>query len=397
MSNYNYITTTGVIVPDTSTLLSDVQTEFRTAFGQDLIVTPDTPQGVLITGETAARSSVVNNNAALANQINPNLAGGVFLDAICALTGLNRIAATPSTVTGTLTGVSGTIIPEGTRAQTTDNKVFATTGTVVIGVGGTIDASFQSVDLGPISCPAMSLTQIIDGILGWETVFNTDQGVLGANEQSDQSLRTLRKLTLALQGVALPEAIISGLYTVEGVKSLTFQENVEPDTQVINNIEMVGHSIYVCVDGGTDTDVATSLLQNKSLGCAWNGDTEVIITEAYSGQDYTVKFDRPEPVPISVRIYVVNTDPLVNAVTAVRAAMIDYVTGGIEGEPGFVVGEDVSAFELAGAVTTEYPSIFVKMCQISDDDYYTWSSIPIAIGVNEIATLNPSNIQVFVE
>ena len=66
--------------------------------------------------------------------------------------------------------------------------------------------------------------------------------------------------------------------------SLTFQENVSASTQTINGISMVGHSIYACVAGGTDTDVAAALLENKSSGCAWNGGTTVNVVEPASGQ-----------------------------------------------------------------------------------------------------------------
>ena len=125
---YDYITVTGVIVPDTSVIMQDVIDEFLQTFGQDLVTTPNTPQGVLIVSETAARSAVADNNAALANQINPNVAGGVFLDAILALTGAERSPATPSTVTADLTGIAGTIIPQGSQAaDSVYGNVFQTT------------------------------------------------------------------------------------------------------------------------------------------------------------------------------------------------------------------------------------------------------------------------------
>src|SRR5262249_30052068 len=116
MANYQYLNETGTIVPDTSDLLNGVGNEFKGAFGADLSVTSDTPQGVLIAAETEARDAVVRNNAALANQINPNIAGGVFLDAIAALTGLTRDSAKRSSVLCDLTGVAGTIIPAGSQA-----------------------------------------------------------------------------------------------------------------------------------------------------------------------------------------------------------------------------------------------------------------------------------------
>lgn len=396
MADYQYIVATGVIVPDTGDVLAQVQGEFKNAFGQDLIVDPSTPQGVLITGETSARINVINNNAALANQLNPNLSGGVFLDAVCSLTALNRESATPTTVTATIAGVATTLIPAGSRAQTPAQAVFQTTGDFTIGGGGTVAATFESVNLGPVPCGADELTQIVDGIIGWETVNNSDAAIQGNNVQSDQSLRALRKVTLAGQGVSLPEAIISGLYKTVGVKSLAFRENVAATTQTISGISMVAHSIYVCVDGGTDTDVATVLLAKKSGGCNWNGSTTVNITEPFSGQIYPVKFDRPTAVPFKVRTTVSINSSLIDPHTAVPAAILAYANGEIEGEAGLIVGQDVSVFELAGAITTQYPGIYVSNLETSVDGGSTWVTTPIAIAINQIATISATDITVTV-
>src|ERR1700679_2624932 len=143
---YQYLDATGVVIADTSSLLADVQSEYQTVFGADLIVTPDTPQGVLITAETLARTEVVNNNAALANQVNPNIAGGVFLDAIMALTGMQRTPVTQTLVTNvSLTGVAGTVISAGTLAATSAGDQFASLSNVTLGSGGTATVNFASV------------------------------------------------------------------------------------------------------------------------------------------------------------------------------------------------------------------------------------------------------------
>ncbi|MBP3932282.1 MAG: hypothetical protein J6D44_00175, partial [Pseudomonas sp.] len=96
MADYNYIVSTGVIVPDTASLRSEVEAEYKSVLGADLPVTPETPQGVLITAEVESRDGMVRNNAELANQINPDIAGGVWLDAIWALTRGKRRGATRS-------------------------------------------------------------------------------------------------------------------------------------------------------------------------------------------------------------------------------------------------------------------------------------------------------------
>lgn len=109
-SSYNYVSNRGLVIPDTATTLAQVEAEWREALGQDLDVSPDTPQGVLITAEVEARDAVARNNAEVANQINPDISGGVWLDAIWALTGGQRRGATASFLPSVeLTGQPGTL------------------------------------------------------------------------------------------------------------------------------------------------------------------------------------------------------------------------------------------------------------------------------------------------
>lgn len=398
MSDYEYLLSTGVVVPQTSGILTDIQNEFKAVFGQDLVVTPDTPQGVLITALTLARAAVTRNNAAVANQINPNIAGGVFLDAIMALLGVQRTAATKTVVSDVvLAGVAGTIISAGSQAQTAAGDLFETVSTVVIEIGGTVTVDFASVEFGAIPCAEDSLTQIVTSVLGWETVNNPTAGVLGTSTQSDQAARAYRENTLAFQGVALPVAITSALYNVEGVKSLTFLENVAATTEIIETIEMVAHSIWACVDGGTDLDVAAALLENKSSGAAWNGAEEVEVIEPASGQPYTVKFDRPTPVPILVRV-TTNGDSasVIQAVLDYAAGLIE-ITGanGVESNvTGFVVGSDVSPFEIAGAIMAENPGIFINKVEVSYSSPISYTTNVLEIAINELATVASGDISV---
>lgn len=392
-SPYQYIASTGVIVPDTSDILTGVQTEYQNAFGSDLVITPDTPQGVLINAETLARTEVVNNNAAVANQINPNIAGGVFLDAILALTGMERTAATQTLVVGvTLSGISGTVVPAGTQAQTAAGDLFASLATVTIGGGGTVTVNFASVAFGPIPCDANALNQIVTNVLGLDTVNNTVAGVVGQNTQSDIQARALRSNTLAFQGVSLVESITSALYNVAGVQSLTFQENIQSTTQTINGIAMTAHSVYACVNGGSNLDVAAALLENKSSGAAWNGGTTVNVIEPASGQTYGVQFDRPTRVEIAIQFTSPNA-----ALSDLQTAVANYISGNVANYPnGWVVGGAISAFEIAGAVLAQYPYMILNLVQISLASSISWASTVIPIAVNQIGFALASDVYLVV-
>lgn len=508
MADYQYINPTGTIIPDTSTILSDVQAEYKNVFGQDLIVTSDTPQGVLITAEALSRTQEVNNNAALANEINPNIAGGVFLDAIMALTGIGRTAATKTLVPSVaLTGVPGTIIPGGSQAKTSAGDVFESVNNVTLSLAGTGTIDFTSIEYGPIPCASSALDTIVSNVLGWETVNNTNAGILGTSTQSDQAARAYRNNTLAFQGVALPVAITSALYATEGVKSLSFLENYNNtpmgmliyvtsgstlddttwdlvtegdiivgttamqfaeslqnvpspnpwpvadytttgditlsglstqgggdwagsltigDIILVKNqatpsqngvyvaasgawardaynaaattilgsnsgISLVANSIYACVDGGTDLAVASALLENKSSGCNWNGNETVNIVEPASGQTYPVKFDRPDVVEVLIKITTTN-----GSSDNIKQTVLDYANGLLNGLSGFVVGADVSPFEISGAIASVYPSYFISKVEVSNISPTSYSTDVLPIGVNQIAYTQQSYILVVI-
>lgn len=394
---YDYILETGVVVPDTSTLLAEVENEFKTALGADLVTSPNTPQGALIVAEVLARTGVIGNNAALANQINPNLAGGTFLDAIWALTGGQRIAATRSVVPGVeLSGLPGTVIPAGSQASIADGTLFESVSGVVLDLTGSGLTDFQAVNTGPIAVNPGALNQIVTGVLGWDDVSNPTAATLGRDQESDFAARQRRRNTLSLQNVALPAAITSALYDTPNVRSLAFRENVTGAPQVIDGVTLVEHSIFVCVDGGTDLAVAATLLANKSLGCGWNGSTTVNVADPVSGQVYPVSFSRPTVVDIAAKVTVRNNGALTDIVPSVRQAILDFAAGLLPGEAGFVVGGDVSPFELGGAVARQVPGVYVKLCEVALASTLIFSTNEIPISIEQIAAINASNIQVIV-
>jgi uncharacterized phage protein gp47/JayE len=193
---YTFVENTGLITPDVQDLLSTVQNEYKAAFGDSLLLNGNTPQGVLINAEVLARVRTLQLNCTVANQINPNRAGGVFLDSIYALTGGQRTPALNTLVSLSLTGVSGTTIIVGSLVQDTSGNMYATVATVVI-LNGTANVNAQAVATGPIAVLPGTITTIISNTLGWETVTNpSSQIFLGTTTQSDSSARLTRQQTL---------------------------------------------------------------------------------------------------------------------------------------------------------------------------------------------------------
>jgi hypothetical protein len=413
---YTFVTTTGTIEVNTSVIQTQVNTEFTTAFGSDLIVTPDNPQGVLITGEIAARTAVADNNAQIANQINPNLAGGVYLDAILALTGTQRVAATYTQVAATVTGVSGTIIPVGSLAEdgASPPNQYALTEAVTIGSGGSAAANFQAVNSGALTLAIGALDTVASNVIGWTNVTNAAiQYYTGTAVQTDNAARIYRRNTLFAQGTAISGAIIAAVSAVPQVTSVFFQENdtdatltIPTTVPPIYGVSMVANSIYVVVAGGGASPstaflaaVAAAIDGAKSAGCAYNNglgvNQSVVVTDPYSGQAKTVLFDTPNLIPIEVIVYASAGSSVVNPTLAIQQAIVDYANGVLSnGNPGLTVGMSVSPYELAGAIAVENPGIYVSNIKIAPVSTGTYVEVPIVMNPYQQATIAIGNISV---
>ena len=274
---YTYLTDSGLIVVDAPVIQKQVIDEYVAVFGDALVVpsadalqASSTPQGLLINTEALARIALADNNAALANQINPNVSGGIFLDSLMVLTGAFREPATSSTVFATLNGVPGTIIPSGSQASETGSGVEYVFETIIANVipssGSLVNVTFLSVIQGAIPCPAGTLTVIVSNVIGWESISNsTEPTPLGTERQSDASARLSRNTQIGVQGSSLAGAMIGGISQAIGsTGSIKFLENTSNITAVVEGITMVSHSIYACVDAtvdklGTKTTVIATL------------------------------------------------------------------------------------------------------------------------------------------
>lgn len=401
MATYDYVSPEGVIVPDTSDILKTTEGEWKDTLGQDISVEEQTPQGVLIASDVAVRSEVAANNAALANQFNPNYAGGVFLDDIWALTGGKRREATYTIIDNVqLAGIKGVVIPSGSRRATTAGDVFQLLNTVTLDVNtGKGVGIFQALESGPIPAPANSLTVPVQGYtsVGWETSNNPQEGTLGRDRQSDLSAKQERRRTLALQGRSIGEAVYSNVRAVEGVRSISFRENYEDTAQTIDGISLVAHSVWVCVDGGVSADIAEALYRSKTGGAGYNGSVVVNYKDPIFGQTFQIKFDRPTAKPVSVKVTgSVNGQVFGDPEALIKQAVVDYANGVLaNGEEGFVLGEDVSPWEIGAAINYVVPGLFISKVEVANKTSTpAWGVTTLSIGLKEKATISADDVLV---
>ena len=255
--------------------LQDVQARFRATFGEDLSLSPQTPQaqiaGILAFLLTQVGEAIVEDG------MNSDVehAGGTVLDQLMGLLDVRRIVATYSRVTATLTGVAATGVPVGSRAKTADGDVFQTLQAVVLSPAG-VTVEMRAIEQGPVEAAAGTLTQIVTVVAGWETITNANAAVLGVARQSDASARQQYVIRTAHSSIGPMSALEAALSEAEAGKVKVAENNT--DTAVVEQEWRIApHSVLVIAENGSDADVRRAVENHRSMGAgtvvAINGGT----------------------------------------------------------------------------------------------------------------------------
>ena len=420
---YNYITGTGVIVPDTSVLLEKIQKRFTQLFGDNLDLTPSTPQGRLIELFNRSETFTLQACAAISNMLNLNTANGFVLDDLGALFLIERKPATKTKTTVILSGVPNTIIPANTRIKSTDGYIFVNSEQVTIGSDGSVAVLYSATETGAIPAQPNTLTNILDAVNGLESATNPAAPTLGQEQESDNTFRNRIKVSLNLNAIAILQSIKAEIEQIPGVIGSYCYDNFEGSTVIIDGLSVPPHSLLAVVDGGDEQKIAQAIYSKKTIGTGYptktisgakgvyiftqstnnylvwkksnvryytgktinvgtkiysnpqlsnkydtvensvNSMFEVItkevIDEAY-GTAYNVSFARPQLTDVDINITVARKSYSGdNLEQAVKNAIITFANGDNPEVDGIVIGGSLSPFEISAAVSSELPDIFI--------------------------------------
>jgi hypothetical protein len=360
--------------------------DFNEAFGGNLNPSLSTPQGQLATSFAAVLSAFNDLFVDFTNQVDPAFASGRMQDAIGHIYYLSRRGATPTTVTGTITGVTGLQLPVGSLAKTSDGKIFQTLSTVTIPSSGQVDVAFAALENGPTIVPVGALNTIYRTVIGWDAVLNAAPGALGRNEESQLEFETRRGLSVAGNATGILPAVRGAVLSVPSVVDAYVTENDTAVPVTVGGQTLAAHSLYVCVKGGSDADVARAIWTKKPPGCSYNGTTTVTVYDSDSGYltppAYTVKFQRAAPLAIDFVVELaagqgVPGDVAQRVETALTAGFPDQAH----------IGQTVYASAFVCAVAALGPWVRIRSVEVNGGDSQ-------AVGIGEFPVLGDITVNV---
>lgn len=322
----------GFVAPTEAAIFAGVFADINSAFGGGLNPALDTPQGQLATSLTAIIGESYNQFVALANQFDPAYAFGRYQDALARIYFLERLPSAPTVVQATCSGLSGVVIAEGAIAQAADGNLYISTADGTIGSGGTVVIPFACQIPGPVVCPAGTLNQIYQAIPGWDSVTNASDGVLGRDTETRQEFEDRRIESVAGNSIGSLPSVLGAVLAVADVLDAYVTENDTGSPLTVGGVVLVAHSLYVAVVGGDEDDVARAIWTKKAPGCAYNGNTTVVVedTSGYSPPypSYNVTFEIPDALPILFLVAIVDNPQVPSdAATQIQNAIISAFSG----------------------------------------------------------------------
>lgn len=305
---------TGFDVTEITDLREQIATEWQNAFKEKdrplLNTDPETPQGQIIDSQVATVNQKDSEVLYLAQQFDPRTAEGRFQDALAEIYFIKRKSAINSYAICTLNGRAGTQISAGALIESEiDGTQWSLDQDVTIPAEETITAQFTCLTEGAISASVGTLTKIVTTVTGWDAVTNATATV-GTLEESQSAFEQRRRESVALNARSTVNAVYANVAQCDGVIAVYAVDNKKNISETIDNYSLTPHSIFVSVIGGENADIAKAIYDNLSAGCDYNGNTEVDITNEFSGAVETVKFYRPAQFDIYVKVSIQNNASL---------------------------------------------------------------------------------------
>ena len=378
---------TGIHAPAFSDVLTYLQEAYAGIYWQDVVLTPDTQDGQLLSILAAAVNDANAMAVAIYNSFSPATAQGTGLSSNVKLNGIARLVPSYSAADLVVVGQSGTLISAG-LAQDLNGNVWALPANILIPASGQVSVTATCTTLGAISAPANSITSIYTPTAGWQSVSNPAAAIPGQPVESDALLRIRQAASTMLPSTTVLDGILGAIAALPGVSRYAAYEN---DGFVTDGNGLPPHSISLVVDGGDQQAIANTIGLKKSPGTTTYGTTTETFVDQF-GIGHAINFYRPTEPPITWNIGVKALKGFTTTIQAqIAQAMSDWTNALGIGQSILLPRAWVPA-NLTGSVSSTFE---LTSLQVARDGAPT-SASDVTIAFNEAPFCTPDYVTITV-
>lgn len=394
------ITESGVTVPDVADILSGRLTDINSAMGSGASTSLSSPQGQISQSDTEIIAQVYDKLLCLFNQMNPDYATGRWQDGIGRVYFMDRISAQGTVVTAQCIGLVGTVIPAGSTAIDVNGYIYETTDDATIGSTGTVDVQFTCQTTGPIVCGSGELNQIYRAVSGWDSINNDSAGVVGVDIESRIAFETRRKQSVSRSSRNQDGSTLAALLATTNVLDAYVWSNrtASSVTKGATNVSVLAHSVWICVYGGADADVAEAIFNTYNPGCNFNGDTTYTVydSENYDSPypEYDMQWQKATATPVYFKVTLDSSlNPPSDITSQVQTMVQTVFNGSYDGIAKARIGATINAGKYYAPVISISPdSVGILSLEVSLDGVTFTPSV--TMGIDQVPTIQASDITV---
>ena len=353
MSEYGWgLTSLGFRRPSYVELLDALEYKARELFGAKANLTVRSPLGLFLRIYAWMLNILFSVLEDVYNSRFVDTAVGASLLNLGRAIGLRVLSAQKATGYLTVTGPPGTVIPEGWLAETAAGIQFYAVEGTTIKADGIALVPARCVDAGPEgNVAAGTVTTITNpgAVAGLTDVTNDSAFTGGRLRETDDEYRARYYASVDYAGGVNADAIRGALLQeVEGIMEAKVFEN---DTDEEDAFGLPPHSIEAVAYGGLDGDIAQVIYAKLGAGIQTFGSVVVPVITS-SGQTKDIRFNRPRPVQVYIKITGLKTDANFPAdgEEQIIAALVAYI--GSEESGGIGVGETLYHQKLPAVLYT---------------------------------------------
>lgn len=387
----NYIDETGIHTQTVDEIVSELTTEYKNIYGQDINVDSDTPDGQRINIEAQAKADVLDFATQIYNSFDVDAVTGVAQDRLYKINNIYRKSSEYSYVQINVTATSavnlqGLDVGE-TAAYTvadTNGNQFLLVDSVVLNAGTTL-LEFRAKDSGLVEVTPNTITNMVTVVAGVSGVTNPAvQYITGTAEETDAAFRIRRNKSTAISGKGFYDNLLGDLLSVPLVTAAEVYEN-DGDVMEIPQ-ESSTSAVWCIVEGGLNENIGQVIYANKTIGCKQVGSTTVNITKA-DGSTFVARFDRPQTQPLYLQL----------SIKSKLATSPDdgYIATQLVSNLVFDIFASVDSSEITAAVISIDPSVYVVSSKVSTNGS-TWVDYVEPSSKDRFFVLSEENISITV-
>ena len=350
-------------------IVDSLTQSFKEIYGEDINVDSNSPDGQLIN----IFAQMLEDYYEVLQQVNasfdPDQAIGTVLDQRCAINGVQRNEGTYTYVqidvtvdrSVTLAGLDENSVEDSYTISDSEGNQFVLANTSNL-TSGTTSLRFRASNIGNVEVTPNSITTPVTIILGVLSVNNpSGASEQGTNEETDAELRERRKRSVSISNQGYVDGLLAALENIPDVTKASVYQNRGSSTDADG---IPGHSIWVVVQGGSDSEIGQVMDNKVAAGVGMKGTQSVNVAQV-DGSIATYYFDRPTSQTLYVNLDITTLDGQVIVYDDLKVQ----IANGLKFQPN----ETVDSSAIICYIKSIQENVALT-CQVSTDGT-TWQTV----------------------